>query len=191
MIGRQGSMHRVSFLTGACYRDRGHNLYNFTCNTPTVLLGQKQGWVLATAKACWSGRQAQGWMCEVLTEPGICHGNQDSCGNENRKSRKNIFSIEKKSTSILFSMKIKMMDLWMQIEGINLVFVMNFSVLHFFKSASRMPQIAQILVSTFKFFGGGWVGGGGGRGGRGGGHMPLTPPPPLEISSFFSFFFFY
>ena len=28
---------------------------------------------------------------------------------------------------------------------------MNFSVLDFFQSASRMPQIAQILVSTFKF----------------------------------------
>ena len=48
----------------------------------------------------------------------------------------------------------------MQIEGTKLIFVMNFGVLHFFKFASRMPQIAQILVSTFKIF---W---GGGRGGR-------------------------
>ena len=38
----------------------------------------------------------------------------------------------------------------MQIEGIKLILVMNCSVLHFFKFASRMPQIAQILVSTFK-----------------------------------------
>ena len=51
-----------------------------------------------------------------------------------------------------FPMKIKMMDLWMQIEGTKLIFVMNFSVLDFFKFASRMPQIAQILVSTFKIF---------------------------------------
>ena len=49
-------------------------------------------------------------------------------------------------------MKIKMMDLWMPIEGRKMIFIMNFSVLDFFKFASRMPQIAQILVSTFKFF---------------------------------------
>ena len=34
----------------------------------------------------------------------------------------------------------------MQIEGTKLIFVMNFSVLDFFKFVSRMPQIAQILV---------------------------------------------
>ena len=45
-----------------------------------------------------------------------------------------------------------MMDLWMQIEGTNLIFIMNFSVLDFFKFAPRMPQIAQMLVSTFKIF---------------------------------------
>ena len=56
----------------------------------------------------------------------------------------------------------------MQIEGTKLIFVMNFSVLHFFKFASRMPQIAQILVSTFKIFGG--KGEGGGEGAR-----PWTP----------------
>ena len=67
-----------------------------------------------------------------------------------------------------FSMKIKMMDLWMQIEGTNLIFIMNFSVLDFFKFASRMPEIAEIkLVSTFKIF---WGGGGGGEGGGGRGH---------------------
>ena len=38
---------------------------------------------------------------------------------------------------------------------------MNISVLDFFKFASRMPQIAQILVSTFKIF---W------------GSMPPNPP---------------
>ena len=61
------------------------------------------------------------------------------------------------------------MDLWMQIEGTKLIFIINISVLDFFKFASRMPQIAQILVSTFKIFRGG------------------MPPDPLEISSFFSF----
>ena len=40
----------------------------------------------------------------------------------------------------------------MQIEGTKLIFIMNISVLDFFKLDSRMPQIAQILVSTFKFF---------------------------------------
>ena len=70
-------------------------------------------------------------------------------------------------------MKIKVMDLWMQTEGRKLIFIMNFSVLDFFKFASRMPQIAQILVSTFKIFQG---------------SMPQDPPPPpttLDISSFF------
>ena len=59
-------------------------------------------------------------------------------------------------------MKIKMMDLWMQIEGTKLILIINFSVLDFFKFASRMPQIAQILVSTFNIFQERWVGGGGG-----------------------------
>ena len=70
----------------------------------------------------------------------------------------------------------------MQIEGTKLIFVMNFSVLHFFKFASRVLQIAQILVSTFKIF---WRGLGRGReeGGGGGRGMPRTL---LEISSFFS-----
>ena len=49
-------------------------------------------------------------------------------------------------------MKIKMMDLWMQIEGRKLIFITNFSVLDFFKFGPRMTQIAQILVSTFKIF---------------------------------------
>ena len=69
----------------------------------------------------------------------------------------------------------------MQIEGTKLIFIMNFSVLHFFKFASRMPQIAQILVLTSKNFGGR---GGGGGGGGGGGRCSWTP---LEISSFIFF----
>ena len=58
----------------------------------------------------------------------------------------------------------------MQIEGTKLIFVMNFSVLDFFKIASRMPQITQISVNfqNFNFPGRGWEGGGG-RGGRGDG----------------------
>ena len=58
-------------------------------------------------------------------------------------------------------MKIKMMDLWLQIEGTKLIFIMNFSVLGFLKFVSRMLSIAHILVSTFKIFLG-WGGGGGG-----------------------------
>ena len=38
-------------------------------------------------------------------------GNKDSCGNENRQLWEKKFSVGKKSTSILFSLKIKMMDL--------------------------------------------------------------------------------
>ena len=68
----------------------------------------------------------------------------------------------------IFSMKIKKMDLWMQIEGTKLIFIMSISGLDFFKFAFRMPQIAQILVSNFKFFRG------------------SMPPDPLEIFSFFS-----
>ena len=70
-------------------------------------------------------------------------------------------------------MKNKMMDLWMQIEGTKLIFVMNFSVLDFFKFASRMRQIAQILVSTFKI----WWGEGG--------HAPRPPNPPRNFLFFF------
>ena len=72
-------------------------------------------------------------------------------------------------------MKIKMIDLWMQIEVRKLIFIMNFSVLDFFEFASRMPQTAQILVLTFKIL-------------RGeGGECPRTL---LDISSFFFLFFF-
>ena len=79
---------------------------------------------------------------------------------------KKYFPLEKKSISILFfPMKIKMIDLWMQIEGRKLIFIMNFSVLDFFEFASRMPQTAQILVSTFKIF----------PGEGGGGACPRTP----------------
>ena len=58
----------------------------------------------------------------------------------------------------------------MQIEGTKLIFIMNISVLYFIKFASRMPQIAQILVSTFKIFQGG-----------------VMPPDPPRNFLFFSF----
>ena len=74
-------------------------------------------------------------------------------------------------------MKIKIVNLLMSFEGAKLIFVINFSVLHFFRFASRMPQIAQILVSTFKVFREH-----GGSGGGGGGACPQTP---LQSSSFF------
>ena len=70
-----------------------------------------------------------------------------------------------------------MTDLWMQIEGTKLIFIMNFSVIDFFIFASRMSQIAQILVSTFKIFHGRWGGEGGG------GHH--DPGPSRNFLSFF------
>ena len=60
------------------------------------------------------------------------------------------------------------MDLWMQIEGTKLIFSMSITVLDFFKFASRMPQIAQILVSTFKIFRG-----------------SMPPDPPRNFLFFF------
>ena len=60
------------------------------------------------------------------------------------------FPWKKMDKHTFFAMKIKLMDLWMQIEGTKLIFVMDFSVVGFFKFASRMPQIAQILILTFK-----------------------------------------
>ena len=66
---------------------------------------------------------------------------------------------------------------------------MNINVLDFFKFASRMPQIAQMLVLTFNIFRGGGGGGGGGAWGReegwGRGVGGSCPQTPLEISSFF------
>ena len=76
--------------------------------------------------------------------------------------------MSKKSTSILFYMKIKMIGWWMQNEGTKLTFIMNFSVLVYSSFASRMPQIAQIVVFDFQ-------------------HFPRgMPPDPLEISFFLS-----
>ena len=57
------------------------------------------------------------WTCTFQcnhcnSEPGIRRGNEDSRENENRKSRENIFSVDKKSRSIpFFSREMKMMDL--------------------------------------------------------------------------------
>ena len=109
---------------------------------------------------------------KCFAEPGNRRGNEDSCGNENQKSRKLYFPWKKINKHTFFFMEIKM-DLWMQMEGIKLIFVMNCSVLLFFKFASRMPQITQILVSTFKIF----LGGGGG----GGEDAPGSPRNFLSI----------
>ena len=75
----------------------------------------------------------------------------------------------------------------MQIEGTKLIFVMNFSVLHFFKFPSRMHQIAQILVSIFKIFRGSEEGEGGGGGGGGGGRGHTTRPPRNFLFFFISY----
>ena len=110
-----------------------------------------------------------------ISEPGIRSGNKDSRGTENRKSLKKYLPWKKIDKHTLFSMKIKIMDLWMQIEGTKLIFIMNFSVLGF-KFASRMPQITQISLD-FKIFGGG------------GGDTHPPPPPPPPPRNFLSFFF--
>ena len=53
--------------------------------------------------ACISRVQDQnGISLQYNTKPGIRRGNKDTCGNENRKSRKKNFSAENKLTSILF-----------------------------------------------------------------------------------------
>ena len=46
----------------------------------------------------------------------------------NQKLRKNLFSFGKNWQAYFFFMKIKMMDLWMQIEGTKMIFIMKFSV---------------------------------------------------------------
>ena len=84
---------------------------------------------------------------------------------------KKYFPWVKNRQAYFFSLKIKIMDLWMQIEGRKLILNMNFSVQDFFKFASRMPQIAQILVSTLKIFHGG---------------MPLNPCKYSPCLFFFS-----
>ena len=81
----------------------------------------------------------------------------------------NFFSWKKIDKHTFSPMKIKIIDLRTQIEVRKLIFIMNFSVLDFFKFASRMPQTAQILVSTFKIFRG-----------------SMLPDPPR----YFLFFFF-
>ena len=107
----------------------------------------------------------------IISEPGTHRRNEDPRGNENRISWNKIFSVGKKSTSILFfSMKVKIIDLWLQIEGTKLIFVMNFSVLDF-------SNCTDFSLNFQNFpWGGGGGGGGGGEHGRG---------PPLEMSSLF------
>ena len=105
-----------------------------------------------------------------VSEPGIPGGNKDSRRNENQKSLRNIFSVGKKIYKYkhtFFSMKLRWWICECKLRVQNWIFIMNFSVLDFFKFTSRMPQIAHILVSTFKIVWGG---------------IPLDP---LEISSFF------
>ena len=67
-------------------------------------------------------------------------------------AEQNIFCGEKNRQAYFFFLWKLRWWIWMQIEGRKLIFSMNFSVLDFFKFASRMPQTAQILVSTFNIF---------------------------------------
>ena len=117
-------------------------------------------WAINRKLADQSTWKSQEFVAEmrILTEMKI----------ENRRTK--YFPWQIKSTSRFFSMKIKMMDQWMQIEGTKLIFIKNFSVLDFFKFDSRMPQTALILVSTFKLFRG------------------SMPPDPHRNFLFFFFF---
>ena len=136
-----------------------------------ALSSHMKGHVFVVSFQCSTGHVVSWIHVIFLSEPGIRRGNKDSRGNEN------LGKISFSWTSILFF-------LWkwrwwicefIQTECTKLIFVMNFSVLCFFKFASRMPQIAQILVSTFKVV---WWGGGGGH-----------APRPITILEIFSFFF--
>ena len=71
----------------------------------------------------------------------------------------------------------------MQLDDTKLIFITSFSVLDVFKFASRMPQIAHILVSTFKIFRERM---GVGRGGGGGGGRGCIPADPSQ--NFLCFF---
>ena len=94
----------------------------------------------------------------VRPEPGLRQENEDSCENENKKSQIKYFLWGKKSTSILFCYENEDDGSVNAIEGTKLIFIMNFSVLDFFRFASIMPQIAQvklvltIKISSFFFF---------------------------------------
>ena len=119
-----------------------------------------------------SGLEACLFLVKPNSEPGISCRNEDFHGNEHRKwLGKSVFCGGEIDKHTCFSVKINMMDLSMQIEGTKLIFIMNFSVFHFFKFASRMPEIAQILVSTFKII-------------QGGGGMH-APRPHRNVLSFF------
>ena len=119
----------------------------------------------------WTTESFALWL--LISEPGVCCGKEDSRRNETQILEKYIFR-GKKLTSIHFSIKFKMMDPCMQIEGTKLISIMNFRVQDFFRFAPRMPQIAQIIVSTFNIFPGG--GGGGGEVLGGGGEGAPRPP---------------
>ena len=91
-----------------------------------------------------------GWV--YSSEPGICGGIGDSCGNENRKSRKKYFPWGKNRQAYFFFHENEddgsVNANWRYKSDIHY----EFGVLDFFKFAPRMPQIAQILVLTFKIF---------------------------------------
>ena len=93
-------------------------------------------------------------VCYTL-EPRIRCGNEDSRGNEDQKSRTNLFSMEKIDKHTFFSMKIKMMDLWMQTECTKLIFIMNVSVLHFLKLPPEYLKLQRFWSRLSNFSEGG------------------------------------
>ena len=105
---------------------------------------------LACAPSAWASSRAgvQNTGELLCAEPGIRRGNEDSGGNENRKSWNKMFSVgDRIEKHTFFSM-----DLWMQIEDRKLIFSMRFIVLHFFKFASRMPSNCSDFCLDFQNF---------------------------------------
>ena len=116
-------------------------------------------------------------------EPGIRHGNEDSCGNENRKSWKHIFSVEKSRKSILFCLwKLRWWICECKLKAQNYI-RHEFWYTRFLQMCLQKASNCSDFSLDFQNFPGGW-GRGVGLGGWGeGGRACLWTP--LEISSFF------
>ena len=122
------------------------------------------------------GMRGRGDCTQYFSEPGIHRGNEDSHGNENRKSRKRGFSRKWKSkivetcifrgkkeidkhTCFLWQLRWWIYERKLKVKN----WYSSWILACYISSNSRMPQIAQILVSTFTIFLGGAGVGGGGR----------------------------
>ena len=107
------------------------------------------------------------------TEPGIRRGNEDSRGNENRKSRKKIFSVEKNQVYFFFLWKFRWRICECKLKVQNWY---SSWILVCYISSNLPPECLKLhRLSIFS----GRGGGGGGGGGRHG------PYPPRNFLLFF------